>query len=240
MRRRRGRQRALDQARLTGREIATARRASGMSASMAATRAGVSRSTWMRAESGSPRTAIATLCAVTDAVGLDLVLRVYPGTRPTLRDRGQLSIAQHLAGLARSAWTASLEQPAGDHGQAIDLVLSAATEIVGVEIIRHMNDYQAQYRSAVLKRDWLGRLHPRPIRLVMAVEDLRSNRAALAPYAAILESALPAGSRRVLDSFRTGQPLGTDGLLWVRRHPSPIYEAVTHIAAPSRAPLTDR
>lgn len=217
MRKRRGRQRAHDQARLIGREVISGRRASGLSISAAAARAGVSRSTWMRAESGSPQTAIATLCAVTDAVGLDLVLRVYPGIRLTLRDRGQLSIAQHLAALAHPGWTVSLEEPAGEHGQAVDLVMSGGAEIVAVEIIRHMSDYQAQYRSAALKRDWLGRKHRRPIRVVLAVEDLRSNRAALAPFAAIIGSALPAGTRSVLDSLRTGQPLGTDGLLWVRR-----------------------
>ena len=187
---------------------------------MAASRAGVSRSTWVRAEAGSPQTALATLCAVTDAVGLDLVLRAYPGTRLTLRDRGQLSIAQRLAALAHPGWTVSLEEPAGDHGQAVDLVITGGSEIVAIEIIRHLNDYQAQYRSAVLKREWLGRLHRRPIRVVMAVEDLRSNRAALAPFAAIIGSALPAGSRSVLDSLRSGQPLGTDGLLWVRRPPA--------------------
>lgn len=214
---RRGRQRAQDQARLIGREVATARRANGLSTRTAAARAGVSRSTWVRAEAGSPRTAIATLCAVTDAVGLDLVLRAYPGTRLTLRDRGQLSIAQHLAGLAHLGWTIKLEERAGDHGQAVDLVILGASEIVAVEIIRHMNDFQAQYRSAVLKRDWLGHLDRRPVRLVMAVEDLRSNRAALAPFAAIIGGSLPAGSRRVLDSLKSGQPIGTDGLLWVRR-----------------------
>jgi hypothetical protein len=51
----------------------------------------------------------------------------------------------------------------------------------------------------------------------MAVEDLRSNRVALAPFNAIVGSALPAGSRGVMDSLRTGKPLGCDGLLWVRR-----------------------
>lgn len=217
MRRRRGRQRAQDQARLIGREVATARHASGLSADSAAARAGVSRSTWLRAESGSARTAIATLCAVTDAVGLDLVLRAYPGSRMTLRDRGQLAIAQRLAGLAHPTWTVSLEEPAGDHGQAIDLVISGGLEIVAIEIIRHMNDYQAQYRSATQKREWLGRLHGRPVRLVMAVEDLRSNRVALAPFGAVVGSAMPAGSRSVMESLRTGQPLGGDGLLWVRR-----------------------
>lgn len=220
MRRRRGRQRAQDQARLIGRELATARRASGIATTAAAARAGVSRSTWVRIESGTPGVALSTLCAAADAVGLDVVVRLYPGPGLRLRDRGQLSIAQHLAGLAHPGWTVGLEVAAGDHGQAIDEVFWGRDEIVAVEIIRHLGDYQAQYRSATLKRDWLGRHHEGPIRLVLAVEDLRANRTALAPYSALVASVLPAGSRRVVETLRRGRLLGTDGLLWVRRQAS--------------------
>lgn len=217
MRRRRGRQRAQDQGRQLGREIRTARQATGLSTARASARAGVSRSTWERIEAGFPGVAVGTLCAVTDAVGLDLVVRAYPGSGLRLRDRGQLAIAQRLVALADSSWSAGLEVTAGDHGQAIDLVFARGDEIVAVEIIRHLGDFQAQYRSASLKRDWLARHHQRPTRLVLAIEDLRANRAALAPIEALVGSALPAGSRRVLDALRTGTALSSDGMLWVRR-----------------------
>jgi len=183
----------------------------------AARRAGVSRSTWERIESGSPTTTLATLCAVTDAVGLDLVIRAHPGRGTSLRDRGQLAIAQYLAAAAHSAWRVSLEEAAGEFGQAIDEIFWGPDEILAVEIIRHMGDYQGQYRAVSLKRDWLARQHQRPVRLVLAVEDLRSNRAALAPHMGLIGSVLPAGSRRVLQTIRTGQPLGSDGLMWLRR-----------------------
>lgn len=202
---------------MIGSGLAAARTVSGLSTTAAAARAGVSRSTWVRIESGTAGVALSTLCAAADAVGLDFVVRLYPGTALSLRDRGQLSIAQHLAGLAHPDWSVGLEVTAGDHGQAFDQVFVGGDEIVAVEIIRHFGDYQAQYRSASLKRDWLSRYHDVPIRLVLAVEDLRPNRAALAPYSALLGSVLPAGSRRVLEALKRGRPLGTDGLLWVRR-----------------------
>lgn len=160
---------------------------------------------------------MATLCAVSDAVGLDAVIRAYPGRGTSLRDRGQLIIADQLSHAAHPAWTVSLEVTAGDHGQAIDQVLWGADEILAIEIIRHLGDYQAQYRSLSLKRDWLSGQHRRPVRLVLAVEDLRSNRTALWPHIRLLTSALPAGSRQIWHAIRTGRPLGLDGLLWVRR-----------------------
>lgn len=204
-----------------GREVRLARTAAGLSRATAAQRAGVSRSTWERVELGFPAATLTTLCAVTDAVGLDLVLRAYPGSGTALRDRGQLAIAQHLAGLAHSAWTVRLEVSAGDYGQAIDMVFWGGSEVLAVEIIRHLADYQSQYRSVSLKRDWLAHRHQRPIRLVLAVEDLRRNRTALAPYMGVLDSVLPAGSHRVLGALRSGRPLGSDGLLWVRRPSRP-------------------
>ncbi|MGQ0607989.1 MAG: helix-turn-helix domain-containing protein [Chloroflexota bacterium] len=217
MTRRRGGQRASDQARPVGKDVRTARIAAGASKAHASRRAGVSRSTWERVEQGSPHTTLATLCAVTDAVGLDLVIRAYPGRGPSLRDRGQATIAQYLATEAHAAWKIGIEVTSGDFGQATDQVLYGPTEIAAVEIIRHMGDFQGQYRAASLKRDWLARQHRRPVRLVLAVEDLRSNRMVLGPHVTLLGSVLPAGSRQVMQAIRSGTPLGSDGLLWIRR-----------------------
>lgn len=168
-------------------------------------------------ERGSPAASLTTLCTVTDAIGLDLVVHAYPGRGTSLRDRGQLTIAQYLAESAHPAWTMSLEVTAGDHGQAIDQVFWGSHEILAVEIIRHLGDYQGQYRSVSLKRDWLASQHGRPVRLVLAIEDLRLNRAAIAPHLGVVRSVLPAGSHQVTQALRTGRPLGSDGLMWVRR-----------------------
>ena len=216
-RRRRAWQRADDQGRRVGRDVRLARTAAGISTTDAAHRAGVSRSTLERVEQGDAGVAVGTLCAVADSVGLDIVVHAYPGRGTSLRDRGQMAIAQHLAAIAHAAWTVSLEVPAGEHGQAIDQVFWRADEIVAVEIVRHIGDYQGQYRPMTLKRDWLARMHRRPIRLVLAVEDLRSNRAALAPHIGLVSTVLPAGSRQILHAVRHGESLGADGLLWVRR-----------------------
>jgi len=170
----------------------------------ASRRAGVSPDTQRRVEEGDPGISIATLCAVGDAVGLDIVVRTYRGRGISLRDSGQLEVAEIVCGVAHRSLNPQLEVKAGDHGEACDLGFFGPSEIIAAEIDRLMTDFQAQYRRNVMKREWLAARHHRPVRLVMVVEDTERNRAALAPHADFLRTALPAGSREVLRAFRTG------------------------------------
>ena len=50
----------------------------------------------------------------------------------------------------------------------------------------------------------------------MVVEDTERNRAVAREHAAVIGAMLPAGSREVMRALRTGEPLGRDGILWVR------------------------
>lgn len=181
-----------------------------------AARAGVAPDSVRRVEHGDPHVQLNTLCAVAEAVGIDIVVRAYPGRAPSLRDAGQLGVAERIRSMAHATWHVEVEVTAGDHGQAIDLCLFGATEILAIEIDRLLLDFQEQYRRNVLKREYLAERHRRPIRLVMVVLDTDRNRRAVQEHRAFIESILPAGSREVLRSLRTGGPLTRDGLLWVR------------------------
>lgn len=209
--------RARDQARRIGDEVRLARVSCALTVKDVARRAGVSWSTASRIEMGDPGVSIRTLCAVTEAVALDIVVRAYPGRSLSLRDTGQLEIAERLCRLPDSSWQPALELAVGDHGEAIDAVFFGAREIVAAEIERLATDWQAQYRRADQKRRTLAARHARPVRLVMVVEDTRRNRAALWPHLAVIRTALPAGSREVMAAFKSGRPIERDGLLWVRR-----------------------
>ena len=198
-------------------EVRLGRAMLGMTRQQAAVRARVSWSTVARAERGSPGLALDTMCAVAAAVGLDLVVRLYPGQGPSLRDSGQLAVAEQLVAQLDGRWRPTLELSVGPHGEAIDLVLFGTDEILAVEIERALVDFQAQYRRADSKRQILAATHRRPVRLIIAVEDTRRNRAAVAPHAGFIGSGLPAGSRRILRAFRSGGALSGDGLLWWRR-----------------------
>jgi transcriptional regulator with XRE-family HTH domain len=208
--------RAQAQAKGAGLSIREARIIGGMTRGAAAARAGMARSTWDRIEKGRPSVTFANLVAAADAVGLDVVCTTYPGRPPGLRDSGQLAVAQRLRALAADAWQVTLEERAGEHGEAIDLLFRGPSEILAVEIERAILDWQAQFRRWSMKRDWLAARHARPVRLVVVVADTQRNRTALTPFAPLIGGSMPAGSRAVLHALRAGTPLGSDGLCWLR------------------------
>jgi DNA-binding XRE family transcriptional regulator len=214
------RRRAAQQSARIGEEIRLARVTLAWTHQDVAVRAGVAWDTEVRVENGDPSARFDTVCAVAEAVGLELVMRAYPGRQPSLRDTGQLEHAELLRSQANPSWQAQTEVTAGPNGEAIDLVLFGPHEILDIEIERMATDFQAQYRRANRKRETIADQHRRPVRLVLAIEDTRRNRAALEPHQAFMASVLPAGSRRVLTALRTGHALARDGLLWVRRRPT--------------------
>lgn len=214
------RRRAVHQAARFGSEVSLARATLGLTVQQAAHLAGVAWETQVRAEAGDPGLSVTTMCAIGGAVGIDVVVRTYPGRPPSLYDTGQLTIAEQLRSEAHAAWKLTIELLVGEHGEAIDVALFGASEIIATEIERLAVNWQAQYRKADAKRAILAAQHQRPVRLVMAIEDTQRNRRALAPHLEVARLALPASSRDVLRALRTGEPLGRDGLLWIRRRPA--------------------
>lgn len=209
--------RAREQSARIGQEVKRARVNLGQTRQQLASRAGVSWATELRVELGEPGIRLDTMCAVAEAAGLDVVLRAYPGKQPSLRDTGQLEQVEWLIAQADRYWVPEIELAVGPHGEAIDAVFFATTEIHAYEVERTVGDWQDQNRRADGKRQMLAAQHGRPVRLVVAIEDTVRNRNVLAPHASVIRAALPAGSREVFASLRSGQPLGRDGLLWVRR-----------------------
>jgi len=198
-----------------GHEVTLARTNLALTRYAAARLAGVSPSTQKRVEEGDPSISIDTASRVADAIGLKLWAKAFPIRTPSLRDTGQLRIAAFLRSLASDAFRVTLELGLGN-GRSIDITFFGPVEIIAAEIERLLADLQAQYRAAAAKRDELALIHQRPVRLVLVVEDNRRNRAAVRDHAALIGSMLPAGSREVLRALRGGQPLGRDGILWVR------------------------
>lgn len=205
------------QARRIGEEILRAQAAYGLSSRQVARLAGVSASTVRRIHAGDGGVQAHTLCAIATAVGLQVSLRAFEHRTPSLRDTGQAEIVDGIQATVHPNLRSAVEVSAGDHGRSADLVLFGPDEILHVEVERLLLDFQAQYRSALRKREHLDAVHARPVRLVMAVEDTTRNRSVVEGHLTLLKSAFPAGSRAVLRALRTGQPLKTDGLLWVRR-----------------------
>lgn len=213
-----------------GADVTLARMNLGLSRRAAARLAGVSAATQRRVEEGRPSVAVEVACRVAAAVGLKVWAKAFPVRTPSLRDTGQLELAERLNAMAHPSLRVTMELGLGN-GRSIDLVGFGPTEITAIEIYRRMADYQAQFRSADAKRIELATSHQRPVRLVLAIEDTRHNRRAMAEHARAVAHSLPAAPRAVFASWRSGRPLGSDGLVWVRRPRSDRTGPTTTLAS---------
>lgn len=212
-----GRNRANYLAALFGRELRVARMTVGLTQRDLARLAGVSQQLASWAELGRGNLSLEARCRLAAACGHELGWRLYPVATVRLRDSGQLTLAQAIVGAAHGSWRPSLEVPvAPGDARAADLLLTGPTEIIHIEIERALVDFQAQLRSAQVKRELMAAQAERPIRLVIAVPATRSSRERLAPFAQLIAQTMPVTSRRIASALHSGDPVGGDGMLFVR------------------------
>jgi transcriptional regulator with XRE-family HTH domain len=212
-----GRARARQLARWFGQELRIARVTAGLTQDRLAAIARVSQQEVSRVEAGADGPSLEIRCRLAAAAGHQVRLGIVPVASVPLRDTGQLAVAEAILRVVHPAWTATLEaQVAPGDRRAADILLAHATERVQVEIERTIVDFQAQLRSAQLKRNALAAGDPRPVRLVIAVPDTRATRRMLTALDAVMAATLAVPSRRIWHGLRTGTPLGGDGLLFVR------------------------
>lgn len=194
-----------------------ARMTAGLTQARVAQLAGVSQTEVGRAERGIGDHSLDARCRLAAACGHELGWRLYPVATLRLRDSGQLALAQAITDAAHASWRIHLEVPvAPGDARAADLLLDGQGETIHIEIERGLVDIQAQLRAAQLKREALTRGRQHAVWLVIAVPDTRNTRARLAPFAELLTRALPASSASAWRAIRAGEPLGGDGILFVR------------------------
>ena len=201
-----------------GQEIQTTRRMFGWSQRELSARADVPQATLSRIEHGSSRADIETLVRITSALALDLSVRAFPSTRVRIRDERQLARIGFIAARASSLWHPQIEarvttDPAD--ARAIDLVLASAIEVAAIEVEGDLADFQGQLRPDLAKRDLLAAHESRPVRFVLALPDTRRLRGIIREHASLVARVLPASSRHIWASIRSGNPIGADGLLWL-------------------------
>lgn len=181
-----------------------------------AQRAGTSQASVARLEAGDDRLALAIPIRVFAALGYDLPLRTFPGDGVALQDSGQLALAEEIRSRAHPSLRVVFEEPTGEGKQAADMVLLGQSSVTHVELESGRSDVEGQLRRGRLKRDALQRRFERSVSFVLALRDTDRNRAAIAAHAGVIQTALPASSREVLESIERGEPLARDGLLWLR------------------------
>lgn len=209
--------RAAALARRFGTDLRIARMAAGLTQRQVGERAGVTQQLVSLAERGDPGMRLDLRRRLAAAAGHELGWKLYPAAAVSLRDSGQLHVAQAILAAASKHLTARLEVPVavGDL-RAADLLITAPTDLIHVEVERSLFDLQAQLRAAQLKREALARDSAQPVRLVIAVPDSARVRSVVAGIPEIVRAAFPIPSRQIADALRSGAPLGGDGLLFVR------------------------
>jgi transcriptional regulator with XRE-family HTH domain len=200
-----------------GRELRLA--ASGLPQREIARRAGVSQSLVSRSTRAIVMPDLELMVRLAAAVGHRFAFKLYPDDGVGLRDSGQLELANIVARAAHAAWRIAFEVPVAlpPDRRAADMVLEHRLETVELEIERGLYDFQAQFRAAQLKRTALSERLGRSVALVIGVPDSDTARRKLRPHAAAIRTTLPVSSRRAWASLRSGEPVGGDALLWIRR-----------------------
>jgi transcriptional regulator with XRE-family HTH domain len=210
------------------RDLLVFREDAGISQRRLSRLSGISQGHVSRIEAGASAASLETYNRLAVALGADLSVRLYPGTGPSLRDRHQIRIADHLLASLGSGWTAHPEVPVWRPVRGwIDLVLVdlAAGAIVAVEIESGIRRLEQQVRWAQAKAEALesARLWPfgadgatRSVSRLLVVRATRESVALSALARHLLDTAYPANPTDALASLRGAQPWPGAAVIWAR------------------------
>ncbi|MFN8521154.1 MAG: helix-turn-helix transcriptional regulator [Chloroflexota bacterium] len=194
---------------------------------------GISASELSRIELGRPvALQFETIAAVGAVLGLDVVLRAYPGDH-VLADDAQIQLLRALRERLGPEWGWRFETRVapGDQRTWDSRGLNRATRVaIVVDAETRIRDFQAVMRRVGAKREAAG--SPRTILLVA---DTRNNRAAIAAAGDELAAEFPVGTRAALRALVTGRDPGVDCLIVL-----PTYRPPQEVTdASDGAPVTD-
>ena len=185
-----------------GRDLRTARMSAGLSQDQVGRHAGLSGSQIGRIERGEAlRLSVLTASVVAAVLGLELVVRTYPGGT-AVRDTAQLGLLGRLRARIGDDWRWQYEVSLryGDQ-RAWDATIQRSGEpwFVAIEAETRIEDVQALIRRISQKRDAGG-----SVRVVLLVADTRHNRAVLAAGAAVFQAEFPVQTREALAVLAKG------------------------------------
>lgn len=201
-----------------GTELRDARVDRGLTVDRVAFAAGISNASVSRIERGrSPRVPFATLAVLAAIVGLDLVVRTYPGASP-VRDAAHISLLAALRGHLHKSlgWATEVPLPMPGDQRAWDAFITGSDWRVGVEAETRPRDSQSLIRRLNLKqRD--GEVDS----ILLILRDTRATRDFLRDASEELAGAFPAQGLRPLELLRAGvRPTGNATVLLPRSTPA--------------------
>jgi hypothetical protein len=163
-----------------------------------------------RTERGTRSATLDELAVMAAVVGLDLVVRLYPGPDP-IRDHAHVRLLARLqAELPTLKWWTEVPVPIPGDQRAIDAVVRFGSLRVGFELETRLVDAQALVRRLALKQRDAGMAS-----MVLVLADTRTNRAALAAAGETLRSTFPLARSEVIASLRVGRAPNANGIVLV-------------------------
>jgi transcriptional regulator with XRE-family HTH domain len=177
----------------------------GLSQRAVARAARISRSSYSRIERGK-RTSVMlmVLARIATVLGLDLVLKTYPGGAP-LRDTASAGQITYVCGQVARPLRARTEVPLPqrtDHPEQRrwDVLLSGSGRRTGMEFETRLYDAQAQHGR------WNLKMRDDPVdSLVVVISDTRRNREVLRTFPELFADLPRLGSSQFLAMLRDGQ-----------------------------------
>jgi len=209
-----------------GLEIDRLREDAGVAGAVLARTAGISPAHLNRVEAGRTTPSLPTLLAISDALGADLAVRLYPNTGPKIRDHHQAPILEALLRMLDARWRATPEVAVRAPVRGvIDAVLHDPGEpiVLATEIHSELRRLEQMLRWHAEKASTLGSsdLWPflsadgqPPISRLLVLRSTRANRLLAATFEATLRAANPAPITAALDSLAGGGTWPGPALLW--------------------------
>jgi transcriptional regulator with XRE-family HTH domain len=200
-----------------GQELRDARLDRGLTVDAVAAAANISNASVSRIERAkAPKVALVVLARLAAVVGLDLVVRTYPGSTP-LRDAGHVVLLADLrARLHRSLrWATEVPLPTPGDRRAWDAMIIGSDWRLGVEAETRPRDAQALVLRLNLKhRD--GGVDG----VILALRDSRAGREFVREAADELAGAFPLAGVRALELLHAGIRPPTSSVVLVPRRPA--------------------
>lgn len=213
--------------RAIGTQIRQLREDAGLSQRQLAAAAAVPQSHLSEIERGIAEASITTLAALSNVLGADLSVRLFPTTGPRIHDRTQAAIVEALLRAAHPSWKRLVEVPVWRPVRGvIDLVLARPGEVVvGTEVHSQVRRLEQQLRWGHEKAESLpsadawsmlseGRATA-TISQLLVLRNTRANRDVARSLAETLRAAYPAKAADTIRALRdVATPWPGGALVW--------------------------
>jgi len=195
-----------------GMELRNSRRGAGLSQRVAGGAVGMSHAQVGRIERGKVADpTVGQLARLAAAVGLDLSVRLYPGT-DAVRDAAQLRLfGRFRLGLHPALrWRTEVPLPLGGDRRAWDAVIDGDGWRAHVEAETRIGDVQALLRRLALKMRDGG-----ADRVILVVARTRANTATLAAVRSAMTTSFPLAQRVIVTRLQEGADPGGSGIVCI-------------------------